>query len=283
MSISTKLKAIALGSTLLVSSFLFTGCSSSKYDMYTGITKQRVAIDNGKVYSKFYNNPSVEHKISKDKIIDIRLQGLIINQVFESFKSLDNKNELGIFLTISEKDITDNNTTNGVNGRLVYKSAPRKAFAPLNQSNKLLYRTKYNGGDLYLKVEVVEFDKETVKNYSDIIDSILEATNTLSFNVSKEYTDMVDNVSKNVLKYTKDDLILSFETELLASNSVKDNAKQQYLQIGDLIFIRTNQDTRNYDINKEIEYDFDNKSISYTNKNNPQSSLILSIIERKQK
>lgn len=266
------------------------GCTTSTYDMYTGVVKHGISSGKSKLVKFYTSNNSATFE--KGDILEIRLQNLIINQLFETFKNSKQKNELGIFITVYEKPIND--FTKGslqkakekadktkADRRLVYKSAPRKPFVPLNQSNTLIYRTKYQGGDLYLKVEVVEFDTNTIKNYGEIINTIIETSKTLNLEAPSTYTKAIDKLSKNILKYTKDDLILSYETELLKAYSTSSVNKQQFLREGDIVFVRDSQNARNFNINQIVKYNYNRKTLQFTDdKDDIRSYLVLSILKR---
>lgn len=162
---------------LLLSGLIFlllSGCASQgDYQLRTGTTDYRLSIDGTQFQDRYYSPPQNSCLVNND-IMDIRLQQVVFSKIFESkLLPADQKNELGIFVTLSERPVTGTtNTQNNQNNpdrRLIYASYPRKKNAPLNQLNNLVYQGLYKGGDLHLIIEVVEFDS----NENELVRSML--------------------------------------------------------------------------------------------------------------
>lgn len=213
--------------------------------------------------------------------MDIRLQQVVFSKVVESkLLPADKKNELGIFVTLSEKPVTGtaNNQTKP-NRRLIYTSYPRKKYAPLNQINNLVYQGQYKGGDLRLIIEVVEFDSNENELVRSMPGTLIEAGKTTSSYSNPLYSELLNSLGQSIItSVTKDDLIASFDMELRPCDSIKNNPQQIYLSTGDLVFVRQNQNEEKPQLDwQEISLNPDKTLIL----DDEMSYMTMSIIKRK--
>ncbi|MFZ2890510.1 hypothetical protein [Sulfuricurvum sp.] len=260
--------------------------TSSGYDDHAGVTK--IYYDDRNESNKTLINPFEKDKnlscdINVNETYEIRLQNAQFNQIFEYFKWKQNK--YAIFLTLEERindyNNTDKNTTVQVQRRLVYLADyGRKADKPLNLSNKLIFRDRYKGGDIYFKLEVVEIDSADMETYRQIFEPLLEAAKgitQIASAMNTQYTQLL-NVMGNALyqHLKKDDLILTYETEFLKRGTVDDNQSiygQNYFTWGEYYLVRDSQDRK-----EAISPYIDTKSSMVKLKNDKDETETLSFV-----
>ena len=274
------------------------GCVTTEdYQLYTGRTDFRISNNNNEFQNKFYNGHDTieitEPCFSNNDIIDIRLQSVVFNQIFEGKVQRmfgNRENELGVFVTIYEREIISSqqnlndpgNSTNISNGaperRLVYSSFPRESNAPLNQINNLVYQGVYRGGDLHIQIQVVEFDKGENKVLGSVMETLVSASKTQYASIPSIYSDLLDSLGRSILSsIEKDDLIATFDMEFIPCGSTS-SPKQIYLKTGDLVFVRQPQsipiewDKVILKADKTLDFEYEHLG--------PQSYITLSIMKR---
>lgn len=284
--------------SLICLSVFILGCATNtEYQYYTGTTDYRIKPGSESFAEKFYPT-SQSTCLNKGDTFDIRLQQAVFNQIFESQlqKSLgDKESELGVFLTVIEnpsiaveaQDGTpkasgkknDEETSTAQNRRLVYTSYPREKNALLNQINSLIYKGKYQGGDLHLELQIVEFDKKESQLLKEVLATLVAAgKEAYSPAIPSQYSNLIDKLGQSLLSATgKDDLIATFEMDFLACGSTTEE-KQIFLSTGDLVFVRQPQSVPFEWSKISIKPD---KTVSFSDTNlGPQSYVTLSIIKR---
>lgn len=265
------------------------------YDDYAGITKIYYFDDsnesNKTLINPFEKDKTLSRDINETDFYEIRLQNLQFNQTFEwlskYFFKEKRQNEYAIFLTLEERNISDNNVSIKANRRLVYAADyGRRKDVPLNLSNKLIFRDKYSGGDIYFKLEVVEMDSDTIEKYRQIFEPLLSAAKTITnvaSVVNSQYTQLLDAMGNALYQHLKkDDLILTYETEFLKYGTVENNGTvgQNYFSWGEYYLVRDSQNRT-----KVTPYiDTNSSNVIFTNENNKTETLSfahISILKRK--
>ncbi len=277
-------------------SIFASGCATNtEYQYYTGTTDYRITSSNSTFAEKFYETPT-STCLNAGDTFDIRLQHVVFNQIFESKlqKSLgDNESELGVFLSVSESPAiasdsqaatqstagSDKDSTKSQNRRLVYTSYPREKHALLNQINSLIYKGKYQGGDLQLELEIVEFDKKESQLLKEVLTTLVAAgKEAYSPTIPAQYSNLLDKLGQSLISASgRGDLIATFKMDFLSCGSTTEE-KQIFLSTGDLVFVRQPQSVP-FDWNK-ISVNTD-KTVSFSDAElGPQSYVTLSIIKR---
>lgn len=259
------------------------------YSDYTGVTKIYYYDDSkNALINPFDKDKMPSRYLDENDSYEIRLQNIQFNQAFELFSSSKSQNEYAVFLTIGERNMADNNLKVMADRRLIYSADyGRQKNIPLNLSNKLIFRDKYHGGDIYFKLEVVEMDSDKLEKYRQLFEPLLNAVKTVSSvasAVNSQYTQLLDAMGKALYQQLKkDDLILTYETEFLRHGTVENNGSvgQNYFSWGEYYLVRDSQSR-----GEVIEPMLDTKSLKVyfkneEDKNETLSFAHISILKRK--
>lgn len=254
-----RLSAVLLmGLVICVAGCLHMRNSDDSLEMYAGTTDVRHAAqskskEDRPFESKFFGCATADTTCSetffrRGDILDIKLQPVIYNQVFEgpvedtlSYKG----NELGVFVTITEKrPVRNGNVIERyedvvlMRRKLVMTTTPRLANNPSGNTNTPVYKGVYGGNDLTIDIEVVEFDDLNSKTYKLIVDSVTSAAKAAKVNS----LDLVNYFTTYFFeKLSVDDLITKYSLSVMRYGSVDKDPDQFYLAPGEIVLVRRSQ------------------------------------------
>jgi hypothetical protein len=273
----------------------FSGCNALLGDREykSGVVDYRMVKDNKdgneSIIIKYFDfndtNVSENPYFIKNDYIDIRLANIMYRDNFDPTWGEENHNKLinniGVFVTIKEvAPMVDLNDTTYPDKTLVYMGN-MYVKAKANQSFTPIYLAKYNGGDLQMQIDVVEFDKQgkDSNRYVALLDDIVTLSRNAISNgligkavstAGKHYLGMEDiNKLGNSLltSFSKnhDDLVTTYKLNLISSETVKNKSlhKLPYLKEGNIVFIRLKEGDANNKVSnwKKFKFNRDEKII----------------------
>ena len=197
-------------------------------------------------------NALIKGDLFELSLLDVRFAS-VIEGVLQEMVS-DKGNELGVFVTLEElprldkegKPVCESRTL--LDKRLVFSSFSRGAFENTNSDNVLIYRGMYNGGDLRLLVEVVEFDKEAFTVAKDVAKEVYDSFANKAMgegNIPSIVSQLIDTVGGKIYSYvTRDDLILSRSFRLVPTgHALNSDTEQFYLTEGHILISRVSRES----------------------------------------
>lgn len=275
---------------------LLSGCSNTGTEdtRYVGFSEGRYYDASASKFKDRLWSPASGNAqcLQKDDKFEIRLQSLKVDQKFEGFfeeLTSDEGNELGIFLTVSKTKADENSVVAGkaaampkdggtlttpVERRLVYVSDSRKAKVDINSANLLIYSDKYDDADYKITFEVVEFDADNYKKYASIAKEMAKAAQEAGITYNLPYSALLTKMGSALFDHvSRDDKIVSYETQLLKCGSVDGDVASAYFEKGDLAIVRVSQD--------EFPIDWSKLTMDAATKRLPDGSyMLLSVIKR---
>lgn len=242
---------------------LLPGCAG-KTDLdskYVGVSDYRqYSIESDNKYAGKKNMRKagdVKNALAKDDLFELTLLDVrfasVIEGVLEEMVSQEG-NELGVFITLEEiPRLKQDGEAGGeqrklLDRRLVFSSFSKNSFEKINADNILVYRGKYNGGDLHFVVEVVEFDKESFSVAKDVAKDVYNnfAQSAMGSGAASEVVSkIIDTVGSKIYSFvTRDDLILSRSFRLVpVGHAVNTATEQFYLNEGHILVSRVSRES----------------------------------------
>lgn len=217
----------------------------------------------------------------KNDYIDIRLSNIMYRESFDPSWGEENHNKLinniGVFVTVKELTPTsDLNSSSYPNKTLIYTDN-MYVKAKANQSFTPMYLAKYNGGDLEIQIDVIEFDKrgQDSNRYMALLDNIADISQNAITNgligkaistTGKHYLgmDKINELGGALLtsfSQGHDDLITSYKLNLISAGTVKNKSlhKLPYLKEGDIVFVRLKEGDPNNKTSNWKNFRFNSK------------------------
>ncbi len=241
---------------LLISVISLAGCSSTQYQVHTGVSDLSF-FSNGQTSSGIFIKPeSGSNQISKGEAIQVTLQRAFVRDFREGD---NNPGEIAVIAKVYEDDkIRDQSLGSIKDGRLVYYSEDvAKTGQTLNALGIPMYGPIiYNGNSLVMEFYIVEKDQEK----SAELASILKVTAELggkAYPPGSPYLDILGKLGSTILMSNKDDLEVEYKLVMQPNDGKKDLPKL-LLQTGNYVLLRKLE-------NREIPIDWEKIKLNENN------------------
>lgn len=255
---------------LLCTLALAGGCSSRQGDMYTGKADYRYATTTKQMSQKFFAKSDVGdfkgYLFSPGDFISINLKNAKFSTISESYleheldkiRKRTTSGEIAIIANVTEGVAQPQFTGSDISatpGRIIFYSNDITKDEHISQSFNPVYGpVKWNGNPITIEITVIEVDVEENQQ----LDSLMKALASLGTRIPSPATEpiaVLNSIGQSFIASNHDDILYKSRVTLMPHLSDADNIYTTVLAQGDIVFSRTEKDSR--EVTHSINMDWD--------------------------
>lgn len=261
-----------MGCMLLCTLALAGGCSSRQGDMYTGKADHRYAttkdgtLMSQKFFAKSDANNFKDYLFSPGDFISINLKNAKFSTISESYleheldkiRKRTTSGEIAIIANVTEGVAQPQFTGSDISatpGRIIFYSNDITKDEHISQSFNPVYGpVKWNGNPITIEVTVIEVDVEENQQ----LDSLMKALASLGTRIpspAAEPIAVLNSIGQSFIASNHDDILYKARVTFMPHLSDAPGIYTTVLAQGDIIFSRTEKDSR--EVTHSINMDWD--------------------------